>query len=212
MGDCKRNATISMMETSPTALAMASKRRKFISSNQQLRLHSSSTTIDELGNRTLTVNSSPTKLDNVVAISNTGDTTCSIFSKDWSSPLASCCSSNESSDNVVNDSSLRIVDLQDEVVKSFETAHSISINNNRNKFRETTPSSELCGDSEKKEASAASNRRRPPLGMAPPRNEIEEFFAIAEKTEQKRFTEKYNFDVVNDTPLEGRYQWVCLKP
>jgi len=23
---------------------------------------------------------------------------------------------------------------------------------------------------------------------------------------------RYNYDIVNDTPLEGRYQWVSLKP
>ncbi|KAK1397991.1 Cyclin-dependent kinase inhibitor [Heracleum sosnowskyi] len=38
--------------------------------------------------------------------------------------------------------------------------------------------------------------------------EIEEFFASVEGQQQKHFTEKYNFDVVNDLPLPGRFEWV----
>uniref|UniRef100_A0A803NKP5 TF-B3 domain-containing protein n=1 Tax=Cannabis sativa TaxID=3483 RepID=A0A803NKP5_CANSA len=213
MGDCKRNATISFMESSSSAIAMA-KRRKIVvsSSNQQLRRQSSSsTTNDELGLGT-TENSSPKMLNNGVVISAATGGTCSMFSTDWPSPPPSNCFSNEtSSDQVVNDRSLRLVDLQVDGVKSFETTDSIPMNINRNKFsRETTPSSELCGESAEEAealALAVNIRRRTPSGITPPRNEIEEFFAIAEKTEQKRFTEKYNFDVVKDTPLDGRYQW-----
>ncbi|KAI5386939.1 cyclin-dependent kinase inhibitor 3 [Lathyrus oleraceus] len=40
--------------------------------------------------------------------------------------------------------------------------------------------------------------------------EIDEFFARFEREEQKRFSEKYNFDIVRDMPLEGRYEWVHL--
>ncbi|KAK2434140.1 hypothetical protein P8452_31344 [Trifolium repens] len=40
--------------------------------------------------------------------------------------------------------------------------------------------------------------------------EIDEFFARFEREEQKRFAEKYNFDIVSDLPLEGRYEWVRL--
>ncbi|MED6197310.1 hypothetical protein PIB30_055507 [Stylosanthes scabra] len=42
--------------------------------------------------------------------------------------------------------------------------------------------------------------------------EMEEFFTAAEKDIQKRFQEKYNYDIGNDVPLEGRYEWVELKP
>ncbi|KAK4270242.1 hypothetical protein QN277_023303 [Acacia crassicarpa] len=38
--------------------------------------------------------------------------------------------------------------------------------------------------------------------------EIEEFFAFAEKQQHRIFMEKYNFDIVNDVPLPGRYEWV----
>ncbi|CAJ2654126.1 cyclin-dependent kinase inhibitor 7-like protein [Trifolium pratense] len=40
--------------------------------------------------------------------------------------------------------------------------------------------------------------------------DIDEFFARFEREEQKRFAEKYNFDIVRDLPLEGRYEWVRL--
>lgn len=42
----------------------------------------------------------------------------------------------------------------------------------------------------------------------PTTHEIEEFFASAEQWQQRHFTEKYNFDVANDLPLPGRYDWV----
>ncbi|ESW12590.1 hypothetical protein PHAVU_008G125600 [Phaseolus vulgaris] len=42
----------------------------------------------------------------------------------------------------------------------------------------------------------------------PPAHELEEFFSYAEKQQQKMFMEKYNFDIVNDVPLPGRYEWV----
>ncbi|XP_051140910.1 cyclin-dependent kinase inhibitor 7-like [Andrographis paniculata] len=45
----------------------------------------------------------------------------------------------------------------------------------------------------------------------PGRAEIEEFFAAAEKNLQKQFTDKYNYDVVKDEPMEGRYEWIHLK-
>ncbi|XP_019194915.1 PREDICTED: cyclin-dependent kinase inhibitor 7-like [Ipomoea nil] len=46
----------------------------------------------------------------------------------------------------------------------------------------------------------------------PSEAEIEDFFAAAEKKIQKQFAEKYNFDIVEDKPLEGRYEWVQLQP
>lgn len=44
--------------------------------------------------------------------------------------------------------------------------------------------------------------------MMPTAQEIEVFFACAEQQQQRLFTEKYNFDVVSDLPLQGRYEWV----
>ncbi|KAJ6716648.1 CYCLIN-DEPENDENT KINASE INHIBITOR [Salix koriyanagi] len=120
--------------------------------------------------------------------------------------LVSCCSSNESI-KVVKDS-LRFIDLE---AKSSETESSTCIDR---KFRETTPSSEFHGiyppaSMEKKDNS---HRRKSPAVKMPSQAEIDAFFAGAEKEEQKRFAEKYNYDVVKDLPMEGRYQWICLKP
>ncbi|KAF9675922.1 hypothetical protein SADUNF_Sadunf09G0084200 [Salix dunnii] len=119
----------------------------------------------------------------------------------------SCCSSNESI-KVVKDS-LRFIDLE---AKSSETESSTCID--RKFSRETTPSSEFHGiyppaSMEKKESS---HRRKSPAGKMPSQAEIDAFFAGAEKEEQERFAEKYNYDVAKDMPVEGRYQWICLKP
>ncbi|KAL8238268.1 hypothetical protein R6Q59_019349 [Mikania micrantha] len=56
------------------------------------------------------------------------------------------------------------------------------------------------------------SRRKPPPATEkmPSAAELEEFFSKAEKYEEKRFAEKYNFDIVNDIPMEGRYQWIPL--
>ncbi|KAF8107259.1 hypothetical protein N665_0124s0053 [Sinapis alba] len=48
--------------------------------------------------------------------------------------------------------------------------------------------------------------------MVPTSNELEEFFAFAEQQQQRLFMEKYNFDIVNDMPLTGRYEWVQASP
>lgn len=45
-----------------------------------------------------------------------------------------------------------------------------------------------------------------------PTAELEEFFSSMEKDLHKRFKDKYNYDIVTDTPLEGRFEWVQLKP
>ncbi|CAN7089570.1 unnamed protein product [Brassica rapa subsp. narinosa] len=42
--------------------------------------------------------------------------------------------------------------------------------------------------------------------------ELEEFFAYAEHQQQRLFMEKYNFDIVNDVPLTGGYEWVQVSP
>lgn len=46
------------------------------------------------------------------------------------------------------------------------------------------------------------------LENIPSASEIEEFFTRAEQQQQRWFIEKYNFDVINDEPLPGRYEWV----
>lgn len=66
---------------------------------------------------------------------------------------------------------------------------------------------ESSSSATEKEASPQKDRD---AGAPPTAEEIDEFFSAAEKYEQKRFTEKYNYDVVKDIPLEGRYQWIRM--
>ncbi|KAL6993739.1 hypothetical protein U1Q18_011857 [Sarracenia purpurea var. burkii] len=123
---------------------------------------------------------------------------------------ASCYSSNASSN--LEKESLKIVDLEDVSVQ-IETS---TCNFDPRGRRETTPSSELEAESDNLESTAkpteADYRRRSSAVTMPSETELDEFFDAAEKDLVKRFTEKYNFDIVKDVPLEGRYEWVPLKP
>ncbi|GMN30080.1 hypothetical protein TIFTF001_002682 [Ficus carica] len=137
---------------------------------------------------------------------------------------ASCCSSNGSSEiaDGDNDDQKRIgfVDLEDVDDGDGESAEveTSTYNSCRERRREMTPSSKLREESDDVESAAArqtvedSHRRSVVAEKMPSELELEEFFAAAEKDIQKRFAEKYNYDIVKDTPLEGRYEWVRIKP
>lgn len=81
--------------------------------------------------------------------------------------------------------------------------------------RESTPCSLIRnsdtiatpGSTTRRTSSSTTNRGGNNLRKFIPMNEIEEFFAYAEQQAQKKFIEKYNFDIVNDSPLPGRYEW-----
>ncbi|GAV70293.1 CDI domain-containing protein [Cephalotus follicularis] len=123
-----------------------------------------------------------------------------------------CCSGIVPSD-IVKDSST-LVDLEGE---RFETENPTCINNNNISRDITTTPSEICRESskdmdyqEKKPSTERNHRRDSRAKKSPSQAELDEFFAVAEEQEQKRFIEKYNYDIVKDTPLEGRYQWVRI--
>ncbi|XP_042517938.1 cyclin-dependent kinase inhibitor 5-like [Macadamia integrifolia] len=88
--------------------------------------------------------------------------------------------------------------------------------------RETTPCSLIRdsdtigtpGSTTRPSNSTATNRRvqNAMRRLVPTAHEMEEFFASAERQQQRRFIEKYNFDPVNDKPLPGRYEWVRVTP
>ncbi|XP_072973517.1 cyclin-dependent kinase inhibitor 5-like isoform X1 [Typha angustifolia] len=101
------------------------------------------------------------------------------------------CSSNASCEVPPEEPPLRYIDRDDD-------GEDCSIGS-----RETTPTSALRDKRADLESTA---------GMAPPEAEIEEFFAAAERAERRRFADKYNYDVVGDAPLEGRYEWARLNP
>ncbi|KAI3808575.1 hypothetical protein L1987_24529 [Smallanthus sonchifolius] len=46
----------------------------------------------------------------------------------------------------------------------------------------------------------------------PPEAELEEFFAAAQEGLNKRFKDKYNYDVVNDIHLKGCFEWIQVMP
>ncbi|KAF7065861.1 hypothetical protein CFC21_071931 [Triticum aestivum] len=49
-------------------------------------------------------------------------------------------------------------------------------------------------------------------GRSPPAEEMEAFFAAAEGDVARRFAAKYNYNVVTDAPMDGRYEWVRVRP
>ncbi|XP_073040608.1 cyclin-dependent kinase inhibitor 3-like [Primulina eburnea] len=50
------------------------------------------------------------------------------------------------------------------------------------------------------------------LRSMPTDYELEEFFTQMEEDQHRHFIKKYNFDIVNDLPLPGRYMWEKLSP
>ncbi|KAK7395374.1 hypothetical protein VNO78_15926 [Psophocarpus tetragonolobus] len=80
--------------------------------------------------------------------------------------------------------------------------------------RESTPCS-LIRDSNAIHTPGSTTRQRPRQRIhehiqrnIPTAYEMEEFFSYAEKQQQTRFMDKYNFDIVNEVPVPGRYEWV----
>ncbi|KAI4327464.1 hypothetical protein L6164_019923 [Bauhinia variegata] len=122
---------------------------------------------------------------------------------------ASCCSSNGSIE--LCEERIKFEDLE---VESAQVETSTC--NSSDERREMCPPSELRTNSQEVEstekATEANSRRTTTENKMPTESELEEFFGAAEKEIQKRFVDKYNYDIVKDVALEGRYEWVRLKP
>ncbi|KAJ4966637.1 hypothetical protein NE237_018486 [Protea cynaroides] len=155
--------------------------------------------------------------DNLVSPAISGNSDQVITEDRCSSPnsdqvQASRCSSNGSTEFV--NENLRSVDLEGEG-DCCHIENSSTYSDCRQR-RETTPSSELRAESGDLESTArpteANSRYRSMTEKMPTEAEIDEFFSAAEKKEQKQFADKYNFDILKDVPLEGRYEWVRVKP
>ncbi|XP_010068474.2 cyclin-dependent kinase inhibitor 7 isoform X2 [Eucalyptus grandis] len=136
----------------------------------------------------------PDSPEKVSAPSEAGDFVSSSSSSSGpSEPPRSSGRSDEDSVDVVKEKKFDMVgDDRQQQAKSFETEASTC---NRDFSRETTPS-----------------ERRPSAAETPSRGELESFFSAAEECERQRFAEKYNYDVAMDAPLDGRYEWIRLKP
>lgn len=118
---------------------------------------------------------------------------------------ASCCSSAGSMEQ------RKVADLKE----SFETETAARYDLDG---CESTPTSELKSESGEvesstvKQSSVMTNSGCTILSpeKMPPEAELEAFFAAAEEDLNQRFKDKYNYDIVNDIPLQGRYEWIQL--
>ncbi|TKY70563.1 Cyclin-dependent kinase inhibitor 3 [Spatholobus suberectus] len=121
---------------------------------------------------------------------------------------ASCCSSNGSTG--LHDEEIKLLDLE---VESAQVETSTCNGGEEIERRKMDHSGELRENSQELVSMAINSRRPSSTAQTMPTElELEEFFATAEKDIQKQFQDKYNYDVVKDVPLEGRYDWVQLKP
>ncbi|CAJ2646209.1 cyclin-dependent kinase inhibitor 7-like protein [Trifolium pratense] len=117
---------------------------------------------------------------------------------------ASCCSSN-GSDGITEE---RIKSLDLEVESAQVETSTCNCGEEEKQRREMNRSSEFQGNSQE----TNSHRQNSSPKNMPTEFELDEFFSAAEKNIQKKFQEKYNYDIVKDVPLKGRYEWVELKP
>ena len=121
---------------------------------------------------------------------------------------ASCCSSNGSIG--LDQDRIKLLDLE---VESAQVETSTCNGGQEIERREMKSSSELRENSQEPEPMEINSHRVLSKAKAMPTElELEEFFAASEKDIQKRFQDRYNYDIVKDVPLEGRYEWVQLKP
>ncbi|XP_073038983.1 cyclin-dependent kinase inhibitor 6-like isoform X2 [Primulina eburnea] len=133
-----------------------------------------------------------------------GDSTCHIGGSDH--VLASCCSSNGSIQPAKG--STDFVDLEEENEEFSATSAG-----KLEERRETTPSRPVQAELGELESTAMPrepnfHRRSISAEKMPSDVELEEFFSAAETKIHKQFMDKYNFDILKDEPLEGRYEWV----
>ncbi|KAL7094502.1 hypothetical protein ACP275_11G107300 [Erythranthe tilingii] len=84
--------------------------------------------------------------------------------------------------------------------------------------RETTPLSDAAEpdsagelESTARPRETTTRRRSTAAEKMPSEAELEQFFAAAENNLHKQFTNKYNYDIVKDQPLEGRYEWIRIQ-
>ncbi|KAJ9543467.1 hypothetical protein OSB04_023174 [Centaurea solstitialis] len=100
-----------------------------------------------------------------------------------------------------------------------ETEESCYFGGRERSSRESTPCSLIRRDlngvgnpgSRNLEASNRTAQNNSVRRSMPFAQEIEEFFARHDQEQQRRFADKYNFDMVNEKGLEGRYEWVRVE-
>ncbi|KAK7386449.1 hypothetical protein VNO78_26685 [Psophocarpus tetragonolobus] len=120
---------------------------------------------------------------------------------------ASCCSTNDQN-RIIKFSDLEVESAQVETSTCNCGEQQIRKEMSLSRELRITNSQEV--DSAEKKPATMKIKTKPrcvPQKM-PTESELEEFFTAAEKDIHKRFTDKYNFDIVKEVPLEGRYEWL----
>ncbi|XP_065015713.1 cyclin-dependent kinase inhibitor 1-like [Musa acuminata AAA Group] len=102
------------------------------------------------------------------------------------------CSSNVSGDVVVDE-------------QEGEGLERLTCNFGSRRARETTPSRDPRREASDRKSTTATSTSRTKTEV-----EIEEFFAAAEREQAQRFAVEYNYDVIGDVPLDGRFEWVRI--
>ncbi|GAA0185467.1 hypothetical protein LIER_32755 [Lithospermum erythrorhizon] len=116
---------------------------------------------------------------------------------------SSCCSSHVSSES--SKEKLITKALQEVCSGGDEMARSATFIIQQTENKETKPVSKL-------ESTTMPPSLVNSLARKPSDDELQEFFSTAERKLHKQFSKKYNFDFNKEEPLEGRYQWVQVKP
>ncbi|CAH2053332.1 unnamed protein product [Thlaspi arvense] len=116
-----------------------------------------------------------------------------------------CCLSSESNE-IARNSPTSVVDLETREISEVSTSITSNFRKEENPaFLGETTTTEM----ESPSATERDDRKKPrEVDTSPTPAEVEKFLSELENDdEKKRFIEKYNFDIVNDKPLEGRYKW-----
>ncbi|CAH8384182.1 unnamed protein product [Eruca vesicaria subsp. sativa] len=169
------------------------------SSIKRMRLHDDDDDSEVLRSLERTVSSSSSSSLAYSAASDSGEE-----EDHRSSSVTSGCSSSET-----NDTHTRLPFLDLEQISETETS-TLMIRTQRSEILGETAEMDSATTTVKTEKK--DRKKQEKKEKAPTQAELEDFFSAAERCQQKRFTDKYNYDIVNDTPLEGRYEWVTLKP
>ncbi|XP_042466699.1 cyclin-dependent kinase inhibitor 1-like [Zingiber officinale] len=122
----------------------------------------------------------------------------SAFSWATTEKVASRSSSNASSDVMVEEP-------DGEILESSNCKDIDSARRTRREARHSSAARLEGGDLESTARTTTTSTR-----TTPTKSEIEEFFDAAERDQALRFADKYNYDVINDVPLNGRFRWVPI--
>ncbi|XP_042458002.1 cyclin-dependent kinase inhibitor 1-like isoform X2 [Zingiber officinale] len=122
----------------------------------------------------------------------------SAFSWATTEKVASRSSSNASSDVMVEEP-------DGEILESSNCKDIDSARRTRREARHSSAARLEGGDLESTARTTTTS-----TSTTPTKSEIEEFFDAAERDQALRFADKYNYDVINDVPLNGRFRWVPI--